>query len=46
MSENVSLRAEYNRTHYYPTLEDKELSESDNVGINNNQFSVAVVFGF
>jgi outer membrane immunogenic protein len=46
VSEQVSVRAEYNRTHFYPTAEDKALAESDNVGINNNQFSLAVVFGF
>lgn len=46
VSEQVSVRAEYNRTHFYPTAEDKALAESDNVGINNDQFSLAVVFGF
>lgn len=46
VSEQVSVRAEYNRTHFYPTAEEKALAESDNIGINNNQFSLAVVFGF
>ncbi len=46
VSEMISVRAEYNRTHFYPTAADKLAYGSDNIGLNNDQFQLAVVFGF
>ncbi len=46
VSESIAVRAEYNRTHFYPTADDKVNFGSDNVGLNNNQFQLAVVYGF
>lgn len=46
ITDRVSLRAEYNRTHYYANEADQMLAESDNIGLNNDQFSLAVVYGF
>jgi len=46
VSERIAVRAEYNRTHFYPNADDKLAYGSDNIGLNNDQFSLAVVFGF
>lgn len=46
VTERVSLRAEYNRTHYSFSNEvEAELAPAKG-GLNNNQFSVAVSYGF
>lgn len=46
VSERIAVRAEYNRTHFYPTAEEKAAAAPLTVGLNNDQFSLAVVFGF
>lgn len=44
VTEQLSLRFEYNRTHYY--IPKDKLAAGTKAGWNNNQFSVAVAYGF
>ena len=46
VSEKVSLRAEYGRTHYYLNDADRKALAPKKGGYNTDQFSMAVVFGF
>ena len=46
VSESIAVRAQYSRTHFYPTAADKLTFGSDNVGLNLDQFQLAVLFGF
>lgn len=44
LSQKASVRFEYNRTRYSASDEDKELLDTDDIGITNNQAVVAVIF--
>lgn len=46
VSERVAVRAQYGRTHFYPSAEEEAAVAPATVGLNNDQFSLAVVFGF
>lgn len=46
VSEKVSLRAEYSRTHYSLSKESRDDLAPEKGGYNTDQFSMAVVFGF
>lgn len=46
VSEKVSLRAEYGRTHYTLSKVERDALAQAKGGFNNDQFSLAVVFGF
>ena len=46
VSDSIAVRAQYSRTHFYPTAADKLNFGSDNVGLNLDQFQLAVLFGF
>lgn len=47
LTEQLSLRFEYNRTHYYLTAAEKKLlAAGKKGGYNNNQFSIGVAYGF
>lgn len=46
VSEKVSLRAEYGRTHYSLSKESRDALAPEQGGYNNDQFQLAVVFGF
>lgn len=46
VSDSIAVRAQYSRTHFYPTAEEKAAAAPATVGLNNDQFQLAVVFGF
>lgn len=47
LTEQLSLRVEYNRTHYYlSSAEKKNLDAGQKGGYKNNQFSIGVAYGF
>ena len=46
LTESLSLRGEYSRTHYYLSAEDKAEIEPLKSGVNNDQFAISIVAGF
>lgn len=46
VSEGVAVRAQYGRTHFYPNAAEKAAFAPEKVGLNNDQFQLAVVYGF
>lgn len=46
VSEKILLRAEYGRTHYSLSKASRDALAPEKGGYNNDQFSLAVVFGF